>query len=741
MTRKEIEDLYQAAINHIYQRRFRPAVTELSRMLRFTTVADFFYRLETAEENYKTLLKYTMEGYQDPQRDRILQNLYSQLLFLADDLRQSLIIRELPYLRMQKSLLDDLPGFDETAFIKTLQRFFRRVSGDLPTGQEPLISYQNTPLRLTPHEMDQVFFLITLSGRIGDAFVVLLRKIFNSETVAWYEKSVMISALTTGLLNQFDPQKILLLIELAEAKEEQVYQRGLAGLILALLLYDKRLSFFPDIMERLRLFSQEKSLIPEIELVLMQFLKARETDRITREFEEEVLPEMKKMMPKVEDKLQMNDQTHDEDLEGKNPGWKDMIEEVPGLLEKIEKFSRLQMEGGDVFMSTFRQLKRFDFFNRISNWFVPFHREHPAIQHDDDHFNSINARLMDSLEKAFYICNSDKYSFALNFNAIPEQQRSMIVANFEAEFAQMRDMAGEEQLLDQSLTTNAIYIQYIQDLYRFYKLFPSKFEFEDIFQLKPRLSELSFYKMYFSGSSFPEKTAAFHFDKGHYQEAAESYEDLVSLHGPAAEYYEKIGFSYQRLGQYVHALEAYKKAELFDGDHLWLFKKIGLCYLKVKDYHNALKYFREALTLQSGDLTLQLQIGQCLIHVKDFESASHLYQQSRFFAPENLKVLRPLAYCLFILGKLPQAEEHYLTICSKTEDLSPYDLMNAANVKLCLGKLKESLDLYQQSFRLPAARKKDLMEAFDQDIPYLLRNGIPEVQVSLLRDHLIYGYE
>jgi hypothetical protein len=67
--------------------------------------------------------------------------------------------------------------------------------------------------------------------------------------------------------------------------------------------------------------------------------------------------------------------------------------------------------------------------------------------------------------------------------------------------------------------------------------------------------------------------------------------------------------------------------------------------------------------------------------------------------------------------------------------------MNAAHVKMCLGKLKESLDLYQQSFRLPGARKKDLMEAFDQDIPYLVKNGIPEVQVALLRDHLIYSYE
>ncbi|MCK7518320.1 MAG: hypothetical protein MZV64_11640 [Ignavibacteriales bacterium] len=60
----------------------------------------------------------------------------------------------------------------------------------------------------------------------------------------------------------------------------------------------------------------------------------------------------------------------------------------------------------------------------------------------------------------------------------------MIVSYFEAELSQMKEMASEEQLLDQSLASNSVIIQYIQDLYRFFKLFPARLEFTDVFQGK-----------------------------------------------------------------------------------------------------------------------------------------------------------------------------------------------------------------------------------------------------------------
>jgi tetratricopeptide (TPR) repeat protein len=742
MTRKETEQRHQTICSLIYLKKLKPALDELEKIVKFTTNAEYYYQLETFTENYKTLLRYAFEGYHDPQQDSILNGLCASMLAMADEIRQTLLYQELQYKKYQKhSLLPEFGGDPQQVATRIEFLFFNRTVNKLIDETVPGQERSSVDKELDTQQLDRIFKSIWLTGRINSDLFDLIQRIIHSSSVEWHEKCLIASALTLSIFHLFDPQKVFLLIELAESHENQVYQRALTGLVLVLIAFDKRLAYYPNLTERLKKFSSDDSFVPEIELIIMQFLMARETDRITREFEEEVLPEMKKMMPKIEDKLQLNDQSENEELEGKNPGWKDMIEEVPGLFEKIEKFSKMQMEGGDVFMSTFRLLKRFDFFNLMSNWFIPFHLNHPEISNNFSPSDNINTRLLESLEKAFYICNSDKYSFALNFRAIPDQQRTMIVTNFEAEFAQMKEMASEEQLLDQSLTSNAVFIQYIQDLYRFFKLFPSRHEFEDVFQQKIRLAELGFYCHFFERDGFTEKIAAFHFDKEHYQEAIDVYLDLIKKHGPGGEYFEKTGYCYQKSGRYGEAIEAYKKAELFDGDRLWLLKKLGWCYMKIRDYENALKYFRDAAKLQPEDLTLQLQVGQCFLNLKDHEQALHQYLQARFFAPDNLKVLRPIAYCQFVLCKPDQANETYARILTATSNPSAYDLMNAAHVRLCLDQRNEALNLYRQCFLQPTPSRSELFSAFDEDVQYLVKNGIPLAEIPLIRDYLIFQTE
>jgi tetratricopeptide (TPR) repeat protein len=586
-----------------------------------------------------------------------------------------------------------------------------------------------------------MFKLIWLTDTISEDSALTLRKINDSPSLPWHEKCLVVSALTLSLLHYFDIRKFNLLFLFIEARENQVYQRALTGLVLALLRYDERIRFYPELIDKLKILSDDESILPELELVLFQHLMARETDRITREFETEVLPEMRKMMPEIEEKLQLGDQSEDEDMEGKNPGWKDMIEEVPGLFEKIEKFSKMQMEGGDVFMSTFKLLKRFDFFNYMSNWFVPFHREHPDISNLFSDSEEINVRLLESLEKAFYICNSDKYSFAFNFQAIPAQQRSMIVTNFEAEFAQMREMASEEEILDQSLASNAIYIQYIQDLYRFFKLFPVRQEFEDIFTWKIHLSDLNFYQSIFERTGFTEKIASFYFDKDYYPEAIELYLYLIEKNGPRGDYYEKIGYCYQKSDNYQKAVAFYEKAELFDTNRLWLLKKLGWCNIKMKKYDKALLYFKEAADLSPEDSSLQNQVAQCYLNLKEYEEALTVYTRLQFFDPTSLKLLRPIAYCHFVLGKLDQANENYHTLLEESTQPSAYDLMNAAHVKLCRGERKQALILYGQSFAVKSPGSEALIKAFDEDVPFLIKHGISPEEIPLIRDYLLYQTE
>ena len=344
---------------------------------------------------------------------------------------------------------------------------------------------------------------------------------------------------------------------------------------------------------------------------------------------------------------------------------------------------------------------------------------------------------MESMNHAFYICNSDKYSFILNFMNLPQQQQSMIVTHFEAELQQMKEMESEDQVLGQEESSNSVFIQYIQDLYRFFKLFSYKNEFDDIFRQRVRFSGLKFYRKWFENSKFLEKLAGFYFDKEHYPESIEVFRYLSEQKHPKAEYFEKSAYAYQKMGKFYKAIEHYKKAELFDADRLWVLKQLGYCLIKINDYESAYQYLKDASTLKPDDLRLQIQLGQCSLNMKKFADALEHFGKVRFFQPDNLKVIRPVAYCHFVLGKLEEAAHFYKQIL-RSESPSAYDWMNAGHVQLCSGNKTDALKNYRQSLLASTLSDEAFVDAFEEDVPFLLENGISREEIPLIMDYLLF---
>jgi tetratricopeptide (TPR) repeat protein len=734
MNQPEIEKKYGEICQLVSGRKIKEAIRLLSDFLKYSTQSDYFYQLDSISDNYRNLLKYAYDGYQDEKRTEILNNISASLLSLADEVRQVVIEKGQYHRRFEKSQLATDIGVDPQTVTSRIEEFL--------FGQEVHEIVREAGAEISSEKFhDSLFKFIWLSGKVGDQHLRLVRRINTSKTIQWHEKCLVVSALTLSLLDYFDQEKFILLSEFIEAHEIQVYQRALIGLVIALIVYDQRLRFYPDLLAKLKDLSLDETVRKDVEAILLQILMARETEKITKEFEEEVLPEMKKVMPRLEDKLELGNLLENDDMDDKNPGWQDLIDEVPGLFERIEKFTRMQMEGGDVFMSTFSLLKHFDFFNRMSNWLVPFYPANPELNVLTVDDEQLSPRLLEGLEKAFYICNSDKYSFALNFQAVPKQQRSMIVTYFESELEQMKEMVAEEQMLDQSLSSNNIMTQYIQDLYRFFKLYPNKDEFTDFFRTEIRFSRLFFYQSFFERENFTERLAAFYFDKNHYPEAIQVYSFIVGKGSPKAEYFEKIGYSYQKMNRYREAIEQYKKADLFDADRLWVMRKIGYCFIKLKEFESALKYLSDAANIHPEDVNIRIQIAQCYLNLNNFDESLQQFSKARYFQPDNLKVLRPIAYCQFVLGRLDQALESYEEIMHRSDSPTPYDLMNHGHVLLCLGKRKEALEQYIKSQSGKFFSPGLFMTAFEEDIPHLLKNGIKEEEIPLLVDYLLFQGE
>ncbi|MBM3437011.1 MAG: hypothetical protein FJY07_12435, partial [Bacteroidetes bacterium] len=493
-----------------------------------------------------------------------------------------------------------------------------------------------------------------------------------------------------------------------------------------------------SLLEKVNPFGSDDEIGKNVELIAIQLLKSKDTERITKKFEDEILPEMVKFQPILKDKLDLDNILSNDYTDDKNPDWERVFKDAPDLLDKLQEISKMQMEGADIFMSAFSRLKNFDFFNEIVNWFKPFHADNYVI---NDILVKEGQQLdvpvfLAGLSKAFFMCNSDKYSFCLNIQYMPDLQKGMMLEMFNAEIENIREIQQEDEMLDKSLIVKSINLQYIQDLYRFFKLHPLKSELPDIFNMRLDFYRCSFFGKLVTDQSTLQNIGEFFFDRNYFEQALEVYLILNQNGDNSPEVFEKIAFCYQKMKNYSEALNFYKKAELFDVNRLWNLKKIAYCNRQLKNHDESLKYYLEAEKAAPDDLYIQTYIGHSYLDLRLYEKALEYYYKVEFLADQNKKVLRPIAWCNFVLGKFDTARSYYERLM--VSEANKHDFMNLGHLEWCSGNKNAALKNYKISLSRDDNNMKSFMAAFEEDKKYLQGFGIEQSEINLMIDYLKY---
>ncbi len=281
--------------------------------------------------------------------------------------------------------------------------------------------------------------------------------------------------------------------------------------------------------------------------------------------------------------------------------------------------------------------------------------------------------------------------------------------------------------------------QYIQDLYRFYKLFPRKAEFEDIFDWR-----LDFHAKQVIGSviradrKMLRNIAEYYFAKEYFVEAAGIF-TLLLEDEKSEELYQKTGWCYQKTGDFQKALDAYLKAELYGTNKLWTLRKIGRCYQNLKNPSKALEYYHAAEKSDPENLGIQLNIGQCLLELGRYEEALKCYFKVEYLAPGNTKVWRPIGWCSFLTGKIEQAEKYFKMLMD--ENPGKHDFISMGHVQWSLGNRKSALAFYQRAISGDGFSEDEFLRIFQEDIPHLVDQGIDENDIPIMLDLLRYNLE
>jgi tetratricopeptide (TPR) repeat protein len=736
MNYKEILDKHNTIVGLIVERRIAEAFKMLAKLTDSLRNLDFRTRLANNEETYRNILKYSFEQGDDPEKEKVYDRLVKSVLELADEVKDGIIQQEnlLSYYKLKERQKNEIYSrFEVTK--SWVEEVILETDSGIKKENKQNSNQDEAQVFSNDEEALKFFRFFWLNDKLSEQEIQLAERIVSSEHFPWYFKSLFVSAITLSSLRHFDIEKIKILFDAYQGQEHQVWQRALVGILILLYKNDYRVQLYPEIEQRIKIIQENPKWNKAVEATVIQFLRAKDTEKVTEKLKKEILPELWKIRDTLEDKLNMEELLKDKMLEDKNPEWERVFEDSPDLYNKIEEFSNLQLEGSDVFISAFSMLKRFDFFNYISNWFLPFYKENQSFS---DAFKDVkegfdSSSFLQGLERTSFLCNSDKYSFCLNVKHMPSMQKSMMVELFNMELQAMNEMASEDELLRKEVDNRAIIVQYIQDLYRFFRLHPLHREFQDVFDYRLDFHNKKFFRKLVDDNSIIRNIAEFYFEKDHYSEALEIFLSLEEK-DTSYELLEKSAYCYQLQGDFNNALTYYQKAELVSKPRTWLYNKIAFCHRRLGEYKKANHYYLESEKLDPENLYIQTSLGQVHMEMEEYEEALKYFFKVEYLAPDNIKIQRPIAWSSFLVGKTENAKKYYEKIIAR--EGNKYDYMNLGHVYWSMGDKPKAIENYRTSLKNAEMDFNWFTKTMEEDFPHLLKYNIPEFDMPLMMDYI-----
>lgn len=736
MNNRDIVALKKEILQYLSKRQLKDVFESLTKLVVHLQDWKVSGTLSELETNYKFMLHYLFEGVEDPGREDVYRSLLRSLYELTDDSVDELLNIESSNIFYEKYRVNTLKNSslaDYTKQLKDINDSFSLIDL-LEEGDEKKNRKRDLAVKRERIASD-MFIEVYVSSRANEKDMDNYISFLENPELPVRERSLFLSALTLSLFHRFDSRKVQVLMNAAASDDMQLRARAIVGLVIVMQMYDIRWSLYPELQNRLDIMSENQDFRKAIRRVIIQLIRSRETEQISKKIREEILPEMMKFNNLAGRKLNMEElMGGDSDFSEKNPEWQKELEES-GLGKKLQEYSNLQLEGADVFHSTFASLKNFPFFSEIGNWFLPFdpsYSEFASLFPEDSGNNLLKTAILDS----GHMCNSDKYSFCLSLLQISPTQREMMMGKMGAESEEIKQLQKEAQDMNPAIDDEIISNQYIQDLYRFFKLHPYRNNFFDIFKLNLNFYEKKSIAPLISDVESMKKIAFYCFDKNNFSEALDVFNKLIEVDNKSDDIWQKIGYCKQMLNNQEGALEAYQKADLLKPNNSWIIKRIAHIYRSLKKPELSLDYYKKAAKLTPDNINTELNVGHCYLELNDYEQALNTYFKVELLDSKGTKSWRPIAWTAFLLKKYDLSQKYYQKILE--EKPTTHDYLNAGHVELCIGNKKEAIEYYKKAVYQDNDFELFTM-LFDADRDSLISHGVDAKIFPFLFDQIKYG--
>ncbi len=709
MTNRDFEILYKKIGYEVANKEMNSALLHLKEMIIESGNLYLEDQRSDIEKTYLNMLNYAVSNIHDPEQDSIYNKIQKKALDLAD------VTRDLYFTKTSNNIIYQ----------------YKRTSS-LPQSNLNEETYSSDDLA-------KVFYKLWLTEKYDSELTAKIRTLFAKSEISANDKSTFVSAIMLGLIRSFDEDKFHLLLDFLSDPNKAIGQRALIALIFCSNIHSARIPLYKQLQSRIGLTFQDEEIAESLQSAIIQLLISKETDKITKKMKEAIpdimkdtsLRDLKREKVKLEDLL-----NEESEMSGINPKWQSLLENA-GVSDKMMELSQLQMEGGDIFMSTFAPLKNYAFFNNIENWFLPFYHAEIAQKYATD--AEATSQLASMLDGSVFLCNSDKYSMLFSVNEMPSHYLDMIKGTFKMEKEQLEEAKRDERITDAHFEEKAFARMYIQDLFRFYNLFSYKNDFSNPFLSIKDLHQNLLIRGNSKSESIEKTIIDFYIKKEYYPQAIQLLKVLEAAKPADLDIVQKLAYCYQQTKDYKKAIAYYNMAETIKPETSWNLQRLAYCQKQAGDYQGSLGNYQRCASLEPDNLNIQANIGYCLINLKQYQEALKIFFKIDYLEPENKKAAKAIGWCSFETGKLEQAEKYYKKTAETGRD--SIDWMNIGHILLCQNKKEESIYFYKQAYLKMDSDKKKFCQLFLEDKDSLVKNGLEESNHSFLRDYLLYKIE
>lgn len=704
--------------------------------------------IKTAITNYGYMLSYFSEGVVDPDLDRVFGRMQLEAWSLFDRLRRAIDIPGYSSLYFDIVRLRQLRGENletlleayysaidaDTDLVSTLAS--ADSEGTAYRGQKPkeealkaLFEYVWTSHPLKDEQLEHLIQGVDTVSAKGEELDV--------ETYA----ACIIAALMLGDLQYADTGRQVAMARLYMAYADsrpRIAAIALCALTIMLFRHRRR-PVAPFLADILASVAETETWNRDFKTVTLEMVRTRNTENVDRAMRNEIIPGVNKIRDSIMDQIKEGNLPPEglkiEDLEKleANPEWEGMLEHS-GIADGLRRMGEMQQDGADIFMSTFAHLKNYAFFNDAINWFIPYNSEHSSLVNTTCGSGGI-AQLV---EKLVFLCDSDKYSMVLSADIVPQAQRDLIVNQLQHNTDQIAEAAdpNEANMSGRDVAVRRATRTFLQDYYRFVKLYRRKGEFADPYREGLNLLTVPALAPYIHDETMVSLLGEYYFKYEYWEDALTAFRSLEEARvAPESTLYQKIGYCHEQLGDMSAALSAYEHAELLDDNSRWLQRRLAYTNRRMGRHGQALTYYKRLSEAAPEDTNATIALAYAYIRLSRWPKALNLLRKVEFADPDYTRLWRPLAWVLFAQGDYESARKYWQRI--NAEKLTTEDLLNIGHLEAASGNIREALSHYrlaQQDGDMDALIRR--LEA-DGDI---LRNaGITPVKMTLIEEALRNG--